>query len=121
MGLDSLSNTARQEIEKIAAKHPSFASFVSEMESFADLVWHNVRRDGTQQAEQLGEEAVQDVKTDVSVAETSMENPPPAPTAPVQDTTAGTTGSVVEEVTPTGTTPTPEAPSENVPGTPVQH
>ena len=50
--MDTLSNDTRKEFQALAAKHPSLPSFMRDVEKFAQMVWHNVRNDGTQQAAQ---------------------------------------------------------------------
>jgi hypothetical protein len=46
MPLDDLSQKTHSELETVAAKHPTFKSFMQEVERLAETVWHNARAKG---------------------------------------------------------------------------
>jgi hypothetical protein len=46
--MTNLTNAAMGELRDIAKEHPSFESFLQEMQRFADHVWHDVRTAGDQ-------------------------------------------------------------------------
>jgi hypothetical protein len=46
MPLDDLSQKTHGELETVAAKHPTFESFMQEVQRLAETVWHNARAKG---------------------------------------------------------------------------
>lgn len=63
--LDHLTQEVHDKLAAVAAKHPTFQTFMQDMERLADTVWHNARTQAEGDLAQAADQAVTDAKTDL--------------------------------------------------------
>jgi hypothetical protein len=66
--LDVIKQDTLEDLKKLAISHPTFGSFMHDMEKLAENTWHNARGQGEGLAKTAETEAEQDVENTVTSA-----------------------------------------------------
>ena len=84
MPLDNLGKTTHDDLQQLALEHPSFESFLQEVQRLAEKLWHNARSQAEAQAEA-------DLEQQAIAARTAAGNDPSA-APPLQSPAVGEEG-----------------------------